>query len=174
MIYYAGIGSRKTPIQIQKLMFQIARHLSAKGFILRSGSAQGADKAFEQGCDSVGGKKEIYLPWANFESSKSTLIVEDVKAFEIAEKHHPYWHNLSSGVRKLQARNSHQILGKDLTTPVKFVVCYTEKGRGQGGTGQALRIAKGYNIPAFDCGNYEDDLELLKNKYREFYKITIS
>ena len=58
MIYYAGIGSRKTPIQIQKLMFQIVRYLSAKGFILCSGATRGADKVFEQGCDLVGGKPQ--------------------------------------------------------------------------------------------------------------------
>jgi len=29
---------------------------------LRSGSAEGADQAFERGADKVKGKKEIYLP----------------------------------------------------------------------------------------------------------------
>lgn len=167
---YAGIGSRDTPNNIQTLMRQMAAHLANHGWTLRSGAAQGADQAFEKGCDDVTGDKEIYLPWAGFENSKSTLIVNDSRALEIAEKYHPYWHNLSQGARKLQARNSHQVLGADLNTPSSFIICYTKNGKGGGGTGQALRIAKAHNIPTFDCGKYTD-LELLKEDYREFIKL---
>lgn len=167
---YAGIGSRETPIEIQKLMFQMARHLAHKGYALRSGGAEGADQAFERGCDSINGNKEIYLPWAGFENSKSTLVVKNPKAFEIAEKYHPYWHNLSQGARKLQARNSHQVLGQDLSTPCLVLICYTKGGKKAGGTGQALRIAEAYGVPVFDCGKYEHDLELLKTEYRDFLK----
>lgn len=171
-MYYAGIGSRETPVEILNLMNQIAKHLAKLGITLRSGGAEGADKAFEDGCDLVNGPKEIYLPWKNFQNSTSQLIVgpEGSKAYLIAEEHHPYWHNLSQGARKLQARNSHQILGQDLQTPSDFVVCYTKKGKGAGGTGQAMRLAKSMNIPIFDCGLYEQDLELLKNEYRVFLK----
>ncbi len=170
MKYYAGIGSRETPENIQTLMSQMAIHLALNGYTLRSGAAQGADSAFEIGCDYVKGKKEIFLPWAKFQNSNSQLIVCDKRAYEIAEKYHPYWHNLTQGAKKLQARNSHQILGWDLETPTEFVICYTSKGSKKGGTGQAIRIAEAYNIPVFDCGFYEEDLELLKSKYREFLK----
>ena len=156
MNYYAGIGSRETPINIIHLFKKVAYYLSVKEYILRSGGAKGADKAFEIGCDNHNGKKEIYLPWKGFEGSDSNLIVRDVKAFEIAEKFHPYWHNLSDGARKLQARNSHQVLGLDLNTPVNFLICWTKNGKGQGGTGQAIRIAKAYDIPIFDAGSYSD------------------
>ena len=104
----------------------------------------------------VNGQKEIYLPWKGFEGSDSNLIVRDIKAFEIGEKFHPYWHNLSQGAKKLQARNSHQVLGLDLNTPTKFVICWTKNGKGSGGTGQAIRIAKAYDIPVFDTGNWSD------------------
>lgn len=132
---YAGIGSRSTPTEIQHLIYQIAKSLAKSGFILRSGGAQGADRAFERGCDYVNGKKEIYLPWPGFENSKSTLVVNNPKSFEIAEKYHPYWHNLSPGARKLQARNSHQVLGHDLSSASNFIICYTKGGKRTGGTG---------------------------------------
>lgn len=170
MDYYAGIGSRETPIEIQHLMYQMAKNLTRKGYTLRSGGAKGADQAFEKGCDSVNGLKEIYLPWANFEGSSSLLIIESATAQLIAEKYHPYWQNLSQGARKLQARNSHQALGQDLSTPSKFIICYTKAGKKAGGTGQAIRIAEAYHIPVFDCGLYENDLELLKKEYREFIR----
>ena len=157
---YAGIGSRKTPEDVLKLFERIGKFLAEKDFTLRSGHAEGADTAFENGCDLVKGEKEIYLPWENFEDSDSKLIVTDKVAFEIAEKHHPYWHNLSEGARKLQARNSHQVLGWDLVSPSDFVICWTENGKGKGGTGQAIRIANSHKIPVFDAGFYSNIYEI--------------
>lgn len=155
--YYAGIGSRETPENVMEIFRDIAELMDTKyDFILRSGHADGADIAFEQGCDRVYGGKEIYLPWSGFNGSDSKLVVKDIRAFEIAEKFHPYWHNLKDGAKKLQARNSHQVLGEDLETPSSLVLCWTKNGKGSGGTGQAIRIANEYNIPVFDAGGYED------------------
>lgn len=152
MFYYAGIGSRETPKEFLDLFTRVAKYLSTKDCVLRSGGAKGSDQAFESGAIH----KEIYLPWKGFEGNNSNLIVKDERAFEIAEKYHPRWAYLSQGARKLQARNSHQILGKDLNSPSDFVICWTKGGKGNGGTGQAIRIAKDYNIPVFDCGKYSD------------------
>lgn len=165
---YAGIGSRSTPKEIMDLMKLSAKFLANKNFVLRSGGADGADLAFEEGVNLVNGKKEIYLPWKGFNNSNSTLVVEEGEAYEIAERFHPYWHNLKSGARKLQARNSHQVLGYDLKSPSEFVLCYTPKGSRKGGTGQALRIADEYGIKIFDFGLYEDNLEKAKEEFRKF------
>lgn len=150
MFYYAGIGSRETSQEFLDLFTRVAKYLSTKDCVLRSGGAKGSDKAFELGATH----KEIYLPWKGFEGNNSNLIVKDERAFEIAAKYHPRWDYLSQGVRLLQARNSHQILGNDLKSPSDFVICWTKGGKGGGGTGQALRVAKDYNIPIFDCGKY--------------------
>lgn len=152
MFYYAGIGSRETPQEFLELFTRVAKYLSLNACILRSGGAKGSDKAFELGATN----KEIYLPWKGFEGNDSDLIVENVKAFEIAEKYHPRWNYLSQGAKRLQARNSHQILGWNLESPSDFVICWTKGGKGNGGTGQAIRIAKDNNIPVFDCGKYSD------------------
>lgn len=170
MIYYAGIGSRNTPREYIELFKRVAEYLAKSGFILRSGGAEGADKAFEIGCDKVYGKKEIYVPWKGFNGSTSNLVVSDKKAFDIAKEFHPTWGVLSQGARKLQARNCHQVLGKDLNSPSAFIICWTKNGSGQGGTGQALRIARYYNIPIFDCGKYSDINECRKNLW-EFIKL---
>lgn len=165
--FYAGIGSRETPAEILTLFQKIGKFLANKNFILRSGHAPGADKAFEIGCDQVNGKKEIFLPWRNFEGSNSKLFGDNPKAYEIAEKYHPYWHNLKEGARKLQARNSHQVLGWDLETLSKFIICWTKNGKGQGGTGQAIRIAKAYGIPVFDAGKF-DSVDETRKELKEF------
>jgi len=164
MKYYTGIGSRKTPQETLDWFRVVGTFLANNNYTLRSGGAKGADLYFEKGCDKINGDKEIYLPWHGFENSTSKLIVSDKRAFEIAEKYHPYWHNLKQGGQKLQARNSHQVLGIDLETPSNFIVCYTN---GKGGTQQALRIARDKSIPIFNCYEYKD-LEEIKIEFKKF------
>lgn len=153
---YAGIGSRDCPEWVLTLMFSFAKYMGTRGYTLHSGGADGADLAFERGCDSSNGAKHIYLPWPGFNNSTSTLVVSNPTAWDIASQFHPAWDRLSTGARKLHARNCHQTLGTDLQSPVRFIVCYTPNGSGSGGTGQALRLAKFYNIPIFDMGNYNN------------------
>ena len=77
------------------------------------------------------------------------------------------------------ARNGYQVLGADLQTPTDFIICYTKDGKGEGGTGQALRIAKDYDIQVCDFGRFSKEhamyhakklLELIK---KEFCRETI-
>ena len=56
---YAGVGSRSTPAKVLQWMEWIGRGMAEAGMVLRSGAADGADSAFERGCDSVGGDKRM-------------------------------------------------------------------------------------------------------------------
>ena len=152
MRYYAGVGSRFTPRDIQEFMTRCAAKLEREGWILRSGGAEGADQAFAQGVVDDR-HKEVYLPWPNFNGQRGTVSGDDMNARAIAEKFHPAWGKLSEGGKKLQTRNVHQVLGGDLRTPSKFVLCWTQNGSGSGGTGQAIRIAKHHGIEVWDLGN---------------------
>ena len=147
---YAGIGSRQTPAGILDTMENIGRELASKGYILRSGGADGADSAFERGCDQAGGKKEIFLPWAGFNDNPSPLTRVSNRAMILASQYHPGWFNMSQGARKLHARNGHQVLGEHLNSPVDFIVCWTKDGKDIGGTAQAMRIARAYNIRIYN------------------------
>jgi len=141
---YAGIGSRKTPTEILTLMAMIARVLCTHGWILRSGGALGADKAFYIGAAN---QTEIMSPWNGYNGFQGSPSKE---AIELASKYHPNWQACSQGARKLHGRNSEILLGKDLNTPVEMVICWTPKGLITGGTGLALRIAQDRNIPIFN------------------------
>lgn len=160
-MHYAGIGSRNTPQDILDLMSRVAERLSLRGYTLRSGAADGADKAFESGCSKVGGSKEIYLPWQGFNSSKSNLFSIDDKAYELAATLHPYWHNCSQAAKKLHSRNCYQVLGINLALPSDFVLCWTQDGcesadtrtSKTGGTGQAIALASLNNIPVINFKN---------------------
>ena len=147
-MYYTGIGSRETPCTIAAKMSELAYALARRGYTLRSGGAQGADTAFEEGCDIASGKKEIYLPWSRFNGSESMYTAPKDEAFVIAAKYHPAWERCSNAAKKLHARNVHQVLGWDLDSPSMFVVCWTPTNKG--GTLQATRIATAYGIPVYN------------------------
>lgn len=154
---YSGIGSRQTPDDVLELMERIARKLAAEGWTLRSGHAEGADYAFEKGAS---GKAEIFLPWATFNSHLPVFGLRHDRpsrdAAAVARDLHPAWESLSDGGRILQARNAHQILGRELNDPVSFVICWTPDGattetdRRTGGTGGAIRLAAYRGITVFN------------------------
>ena len=158
---YAGIGSRETPVSICNIMSEIALKLDNLGHILYSGGALGADEAFEKGAKN----KIVFLPWNGFNNKYSDnihYIIPDYNE-ELIRKYHPKFSGLSSGALKLMSRNSYQVLGLDLKSPVDFIICWTKDGKASGGTGQALRIAKDYKIPIFNLKN-ENELDNL-NQY---------
>jgi hypothetical protein len=152
MKYYTGIGSRETPKGILTIMTTLATKLEGKGYILRSGGADGADTAFEIGVTSPQ-MKNIYLPWKGFNNNPSPLHQIPPQCFELAEAIHPAWGRCSHGVRKLHARNTQQILGTYLDTPSKFVVCWTPDGLPVGGTATAINLAIANDIEVINLGS---------------------
>lgn len=159
---YAGIGSRRTPADILDLMTRLAVRLHGRGYYLYSGGAPGADYAFYQGARSVGRNYTLFIPWHGFnrfsdlEPNVECGVTED--ALALAASVHPAWRRLSPWAQKLHARNGYQVLGPDLRSPVRFVVCWTPDGAESeaettidtGGTGQAIRLAGRYGIPIFN------------------------
>jgi hypothetical protein len=159
--YYAGIGSRKTPDSVLDDMTEIARRLR-DSYILRSGGADGADSAFEQG---AGENKQIFIPWNGFNglhANGKTVIIPEFD-FEMASIYHPAWHRCSPGAKKLHARNRNQIYGPKIrkSTISEFVICWTPGGEITGGTGQAIRIAKSIKVPIFNMAKL-DMVEILE------------
>lgn len=151
---YTGAGSRDTPPEIQSGIVALAGTLRVWGWIMRTGHAPGADQAFERGAREAA---EIYLPWSTYEAGVRIVAAErhacpTVRAYELAEQYHPAWDRCSQGARALHARNVHELLGINCDDPSGALVCFTRGARGQGGTGQAIRIARAYGVPVFDLG----------------------
>lgn len=166
-MYYAGIGSRNTPVSILNAFMELGKLLAEKGYVLRSGRADGADSYFEKGAVSAGGGCEIFLPWKSFQSNSKLAsypaIVFDTMdkrqqsaALESVNHYHPNPGALSVGARKLMARNYCQLFGTSPESAASdFVICYTSDGLASGGTGQAIRMASDANIPVFNAHGYE-------------------
>lgn len=172
---YAGIGSRKTPPAELERMTRAAERLAGMGYALRSGAAPGADTAFEAG---AGDRKEIFLPWAGFNGSKSTFVAPTREAEEVAASVHPAWQKLSPAAKKLMARNSHQVLGEDLRSPVDFLVCWTacgseseaDRSAATGGTGQAIALASRWGVPVFNLARPDAGERMLRYLNKESKK----
>jgi hypothetical protein len=160
-IYWAGIGSRETPLELKPTIQRVVEICNDRGLIMRSGAAPGADSFFEE--HSLPTLREIYLPWRGFNGNTSSLYQITDEALAMAEKYHPGWYRLSQGAKKLMARNCYQVLGFDLNTPVDFIVCWTRDGKASGGTGQAIRLATDYNIPVFNLKNSDALINFFKH-----------
>jgi hypothetical protein len=165
---YTGIGSRETPTEVLNLMFDMAVKLASHGWVVRTGGAPGADDAFAKGARLWDGANstEIYLPWEGFNGWNRwdvALKEPTSQALDLAAEFHPAWGNVKHGGRKLHGRNMHQILGQDVLNPILpvFVVCWTQGGQLKGGTAQALRVAKHFNVPILNLGK-PGMLELFK------------
>lgn len=171
---YAGIGSRQTPANIREVMEQLAEKLARRGLTLRSGGADGADKAFEKGCDRVQGAKIIFTAnnWyfrneRNETDARYYLSKRWEEAETITSQYHPSWQYLKPFSKKLHTRNCFQILGLSLNEPASFVLCWTPDGaktesdtsHATGGTGQAIRVAHAYGVKVYNLAN-DDDLRL--------------
>lgn len=167
-MFYTGVGSRETPPHICLLMTFIAYKLAELGWVLRSGDAIGADKAFYEGVVQFlqkqpihhqPNKARIYLPkqWFIGRSSKDPSghfvnfldLPAAEQAYEYAEMIHPNWPACKATARILHARNMMQVMGDNLNSPSKKLICWAPiSGKSvTGGTRTAWEAAKLFSIP---------------------------
>lgn len=195
-MYYTGVGSRETPIHILILMVKISIILEAKGYILRSGAAHGADSAFDVGIQNPL-NSEIFIPNKTFTKSMGTfnpkvnyiipkenkILYYDANDLLMSKNLYKRWDKVSNqDVFDLHNRNIFQVLGQNLKTKSKFLICYTKCGSTTyaethpdrtGGTGTAINVASVYNIPVFNL-KLDADRERLEefveknNKYIDY------
>lgn len=192
MKYYTGVGSRETPQHILKFIEEVAYWLAGRGYTGRSGSAAGADSAFEQGFsnyEEINGMSnkatfEAYLPWRDFSGKLGGsihIVTPELpnynEAFNIASTIHPAWNRLSRGAKALHTRNVYQVLGLDLNTPSNVLFCYAQPTKNKqgvttsvkGGTNTAVQLAMKHNIPIYNF-YLQEDIDKVKSMM-ERYKV---
>ena len=163
---YTGVGARTTPDRILDIMEHVGYVLAQRGYVLRSGGAEGADKAFEAGCDAAHGSKKIYIPWSGFNNyipnGESIMTLDQGNrdgAIDIIKDVHPAFNRLSRGALALHARNVYQVAGLYLDSPSQFLLCYASvdaQGIPVGGTRTAWVVARMFDIPCFNLSNDRD------------------
>lgn len=156
------MGSRDSTAPVLHQMRELSTELRDSGWVLRSGYARGADRAFADAYE-VPKKKwryEIYNPepisWMpdhvhEFHDCKAFMTSEIMEeAFKIAKRIHEKWGAMGHYGKKCHARNCHQVLGANLDDPVEFLVCWTPGGEKVGGTRTAIVLAEENGIPVFN------------------------
>lgn len=181
MNYWTGVGSRETPEDILVLMQAIAKKLTDLGWVLRSGGAQGADSAFYAGCQQSDkfdiNKPFIYLAWngASGKFHDPSLGIYDASKFDtweeaeaIALETRGSWliskdTEMGRGGKALHTRNIFQVLGEDIDTPSRFLICWAlpvgklgDRSKVKGGTATATKLAAKHNVEIINLYYPED------------------
>lgn len=151
---YAGIGSRETPKEVLDQMSELAMELAHLGYTLNTGDAKGADLAFRRAAPND--KVNVFTPADATDETRNIArathpnpeavdkLVEVNKQKYGTDKYNPW---------NLLARNTNQVFGRDLRTPVDFVIAWTKGGKLVGGTAQALRMAQMRDIPIINLAD---------------------
>ena len=154
---YAGVGARITPQPMLERMRRIARTLSERGWLLRSGGARGADRAFFEG--AAEGMRIAYLAdWdpasdPNHPEHRVLTAQELRQCAPVAKAAHGAWDRCWPRARRLHSRNAAVVLGPELDDPVDLVLAWTQGGQVRGGTGNTMKIASARNIPVVNLEN---------------------
>lgn len=157
-IFYAGIGSRETPLDVLQQMKEVASELEQAGYVLRSGAAPGADRAFASGVQNSKNLKEYFV-----EEFKNNTYGNQKQTLDLAKEVHPAFDALSSDGVPYIARDAYQVFGGHLDSPSAFILCWTKDAvtsyeqttADTGGTGQAIRLASRKGIPVINMANPE-------------------
>lgn len=158
--FFTGVGSRNTPEPMLTWEQEVAKRLESMGYALRSGGAVGSDQAFQSGIVNPE-NMEIYLPWPGFNDLQAHqpgfYMPKEFNnyyyAVQIAAEVHPAWERLTGGARILHTRNVYQVLGQDLKSPSRLLLCWAPPSRQnhvKGGTNTAVQLARRHHVPVIN------------------------
>lgn len=165
---FTCVGSRSTPEDIIEIMKHTGRAIAKKGWVVRTGDAEGADKAFRLGTNIEGGFLEVYTPQESSHISYHTWKYDQTEEVsmklwnEFANRSdRPRWDNMKKYTRNLMTRNVCQVMGYNLETASNCLICWTPDGVTEGknttgetgGTGHAIRVASHFGVPVRNLAN---------------------
>lgn len=161
---YVGTGNRDTPDTILQQMDRLAKELSQFGHVLRSGALDGPDLAFEAGSTET----EIHLPWKDFNQRKGLSYFNSNEVKTIAKMFQPTFDGLKPAIQAFLCKNVRCIMGKDLKSPVRFIVLWSVDGAehsrdcvpATGSMTHLIKIASAMKIPVFNLGKQDAEQRL--------------
>lgn len=154
---YVITGNKETPSNVISRMCQLVHELESFSYTLRTGGLEGPDEAVE---NAVKDRSlfELYLPWKGFNNKESTNAFNTERSLEIAKMFHPTFDGLKFQIQGFLAKNARMVLGKDMRSPVMFVLLWSEdaaekdreKTAKTGNVGHIISIASAMHIPVFN------------------------
>lgn len=159
---YAGVGLADAPSSIVEGARHRAALLAERGWSLRSGGRNGFESALEIGALEGGGEPTIILPFEGFNGHLDGISADRFglygRANRIAALVCPKWHSTRAAERREMAAVVFMLLGRNLRSPVRFLLCwgrplrYTPEGGladAPAHVGFAIRLANEHDIPVF-------------------------
>lgn len=161
---YVGTGNRDAPEAVLKQMHALANDLTQFGYVLRSGGLDGPDLAFEAGSKET----ELHLPWKDFNQRKALSYFNSQENKVLARMFQPTFDGLKPAIQAFLCKNVRCIMGKDLKSPVRFIVLWSPDGAELSkdivpATGQCthlIKIASAMKIPVFNLGKQDAEQRL--------------
>jgi hypothetical protein len=177
--YWTAVGSREVPTDIADLQVLIGKHMTSKGYILRSGNANGSDHNFQRGAQAVSPPHcDIYLPWPTYNrvlnKAGSSYITPTEAQIEFAgglledTGVMPYWRSIKKrGTQKMHSRNVYQVIGvgdkpREISRVCIYYAPLDKDGNVMGGTRTAVGLSKYYEIPTFNLFVESEKADLME------------
>ena len=160
----AMVGSRSLTDEELLICRHMGAYVASAGFTVVTGGQFGADMTYAQGAVEAGfpDRIEHVLPWARYNSN---VLVErfpdariraydpktDLQWASYVRQTHPVWDQLSQAAMAFHARNVGIVIGReeDNSEMVDMIMAFPGANY-QGGTMQAFRLARFFDIPIVD------------------------
>lgn len=161
---YALILDKNVPPDILAKAEALVKNLSEQGYTLRIGMAEEFESRFE----ALAERKEVILPWRDFNNHTSKLTFTNDRALAVAKQFHPTFDSMKPAVQKFLARNARLIFGSEMKSRAIFLICWTEDGcehvkdrlSSTGFVGHPIAIASSEHVPVFNLARPETELRL--------------
>jgi hypothetical protein len=163
---YAGAGSKDAPEDVQKVMQETGKRFHEKGWVLRSGGEGDPEKGFMMMYSRLT-KTRIFLPFDGYNSwvdtdrdCGCTAVGENMAARELARAG-PGFDDLDATFTLKRTRDVCRVLGKDLRSPARRVICWTPDGAETASdcgpitdsSYMVIRLATRFDIPVDNLSN---------------------
>lgn len=153
---YVGTGNMNPPQEIVSQIKRLTNELETFGFTVRTGGTAGVEEVFEASAKDI----ELHLPFNNYNGKQSKFSFINKRAYAVAKLFHPTYDTLPDKVTIFLAKNARLVMGKDLTSPALFMLCWSDDGcestaaktAKTGNVGHAISIACALHIPVFNLG----------------------
>jgi len=155
---YAVTGNKDIAGEWLEWAKTMAPELDRRGFTLRTG---GGGQPLEEAFESAAEHKEIHLPWKDFNQKESNYTRTHKDAEALIRRAQPNYESLKPAVQAILNRNAAVVFGKDLRSPIRFMITYTDDGveMGKDRTSQTgfaglpIVLAGWLHIPVFNLKN---------------------
>lgn len=159
---YAGIGSKKAGPVICSKAQRLGYYLANREWTLYSSHSPNFEVNLELGADASSlGETLIFLPHSGYNGALSNFSEPLPFSYAIAQELYSEWDSLNFKNKTIISNVCHQILGRNLESPVSFVLCWTEDGSStfhdipsdSGPVYFGIKLASMVGIPVFNLGS---------------------